>query len=150
MFGSLSSTVMSIMIGSYASSAVTFPGVKVRILFHNIISLYDVMIFTHNITLTAVQKIVRNACETGAPYSISFSSIYILYIWYNLILLRGGYQRTVNNWMKESICQRRNQETTDNPKGAGDIKISNRRKMFWLLLLNFGLLGLGTNGYIWQ
>uniref|UniRef100_A0A3P8VIV8 Solute carrier family 43 member 1a n=1 Tax=Cynoglossus semilaevis TaxID=244447 RepID=A0A3P8VIV8_CYNSE len=29
MFGSLSSTVMSLMIGSYASSAVTFPGVKV-------------------------------------------------------------------------------------------------------------------------
>uniref|UniRef100_A0A9J8CXK8 Solute carrier family 43 member 1a n=2 Tax=Cyprinus carpio TaxID=7962 RepID=A0A9J8CXK8_CYPCA len=28
MFGSLSSTVMSLMIGSYASSAVTFPGVK--------------------------------------------------------------------------------------------------------------------------
>lgn len=30
MFGSLSSTIMSLMIGSYASSAVTFPGVKVR------------------------------------------------------------------------------------------------------------------------
>lgn len=29
MFGALSSTVMSLMIGSYASSAVTFPGVKV-------------------------------------------------------------------------------------------------------------------------
>uniref|UniRef100_A0A673KVS5 Large neutral amino acids transporter small subunit 3-like n=1 Tax=Sinocyclocheilus rhinocerous TaxID=307959 RepID=A0A673KVS5_9TELE len=29
MFGSLSSTVLSLMIGSYASSAVTFPGVKV-------------------------------------------------------------------------------------------------------------------------
>ncbi|XP_058506042.1 solute carrier family 43 member 1a [Solea solea] len=29
MFGSLSSTIMSLMIGSYASSAVTFPGVKV-------------------------------------------------------------------------------------------------------------------------
>ncbi|MEQ2175597.1 hypothetical protein GOODEAATRI_019512, partial [Goodea atripinnis] len=28
MFGSLSSTIMSLMIGSYASSAVTFPGVK--------------------------------------------------------------------------------------------------------------------------
>ncbi|XP_050928561.1 large neutral amino acids transporter small subunit 3-like [Lates calcarifer] len=28
MFGALSSTVMSLMIGSYASSAVTFPGVK--------------------------------------------------------------------------------------------------------------------------
>lgn len=30
MFGALSSTVMSLMIGSYASSAVTFPGVKVN------------------------------------------------------------------------------------------------------------------------
>ena len=30
MFGTLSSTVMSLMIGSYASSAVTFPGVKVN------------------------------------------------------------------------------------------------------------------------
>lgn len=30
MFGALSSTVMSLMIGSYASSAVTFPGVKVH------------------------------------------------------------------------------------------------------------------------
>ncbi|XP_016118595.1 large neutral amino acids transporter small subunit 4-like, partial [Sinocyclocheilus grahami] len=29
MFGSLSSTVLSLMIGSYASSAVTFPGVKI-------------------------------------------------------------------------------------------------------------------------
>lgn len=29
MFGALSSTVLSLMIGSYASSAVTFPGVKV-------------------------------------------------------------------------------------------------------------------------
>ena len=30
MFGSLSSTIMSLMIGSYASSAVTFPGLKVN------------------------------------------------------------------------------------------------------------------------
>lgn len=30
MFGALSSTIMSLMIGSYASSAVTFPGVKVN------------------------------------------------------------------------------------------------------------------------
>lgn len=38
MFGALSSTVMSLMIGSYASSAVTFPGVKVnyKICFLNI------------------------------------------------------------------------------------------------------------------
>lgn len=32
MFGSLSSTIMSLMIGSYASSAVTFPGVKVTMM----------------------------------------------------------------------------------------------------------------------
>lgn len=32
MFGSLSSTIMSLMIGSYASSAVTFPGVKVNMM----------------------------------------------------------------------------------------------------------------------
>ncbi|GCC39774.1 hypothetical protein chiPu_0023717, partial [Chiloscyllium punctatum] len=29
MFGNLRSTIMSLMIGSYASSAVTFPGIKV-------------------------------------------------------------------------------------------------------------------------
>ncbi|KAG5845447.1 solute carrier family 43 member 1a [Anguilla anguilla] len=38
MFGSLSSTVMSLMIGSYASSAVTFPGVKL---------IYDVGVSFH-------------------------------------------------------------------------------------------------------
>lgn len=30
MFGNMRSTIMGLMIGSYASSAVTFPGVKVR------------------------------------------------------------------------------------------------------------------------
>uniref|UniRef100_A0A673KYU6 Large neutral amino acids transporter small subunit 3-like n=1 Tax=Sinocyclocheilus rhinocerous TaxID=307959 RepID=A0A673KYU6_9TELE len=35
MFGSLSSTVLSLMIGSYASSAVTFPGVKVFFCMHS-------------------------------------------------------------------------------------------------------------------
>lgn len=29
MFGNLRSTIMALMIGSYASSAITFPGVKV-------------------------------------------------------------------------------------------------------------------------
>lgn len=33
MFGSLRSTFMALMIGSYASSAITFPGVKVLGLF---------------------------------------------------------------------------------------------------------------------
>lgn len=46
MFGALSSTIMSLMIGSYASSAVTFPGVKVNEA-HVKLKLHTLMVLSH-------------------------------------------------------------------------------------------------------
>lgn len=65
MFGALSSTVMSLMIGSYASSAVTFPGVKVGP--HDCITLFKYVstLLCYLLPLTRVTE--RNTRPVPSP-----------------------------------------------------------------------------------
>lgn len=66
MFGDLRSTFIALMIGSYASSAVTFPGIKVRLWLAGLQHIYFVLVYEQRPLPRLLQPSLKTEVIVGA------------------------------------------------------------------------------------